>query len=201
MKLLFSFFLFFVACASLVVAQPILPSIDCQLTAGKVSLAWMCQYDGVKVVIVKRSADSMHNYESIGVLERAAIGAQHFIDTLPLSGVSFYKIAVIFNSDLVWHSNHCRITDGSDSLSRLSKYVIVNPGTGHVDVTLPDEEQMHLYSLVFYDRKGGEVLRVSRLKVKSTIIDKRNFQRRGFYRFELRKDRDVFEAGYIQIKI
>jgi hypothetical protein len=79
-----------------------------------------------------------------------------------------------------------------------SQYVFTNPFTGHVNVEVKDP-RMFRYSLQFYDSKESRVLDIPRIGEPAVIIDKRNFQRKGIYRFELMRDREKLESGFITI--
>lgn len=79
-----------------------------------------------------------------------------------------------------------------------SQYVFTNPFTGHVNVEIVDAKQ-YRYSLQFFDQKDVRVLEVPRIPEPAVIIDKRNFQRKGIYRFELARDKEKLETGYITI--
>lgn len=79
-----------------------------------------------------------------------------------------------------------------------SQYVFTNPFTGHVNVEIKDARQ-YRYSLKFFDQKQMPVVDIPRIPEPAVIIDKRNFQRKGIYKFELLKDREKLETGYITI--
>lgn len=79
-----------------------------------------------------------------------------------------------------------------------SQYVFTNPFTGHVNVEIVDAKQ-YRYSLQFFDQKDVRVLEIPRITEPALIIDKRNFQHKGIYRFELSRDREKLEAGFITI--
>jgi hypothetical protein len=79
-----------------------------------------------------------------------------------------------------------------------SQYVFTNPFTGHVTVEIQDARK-YRYSLQFFDQGDNRVLDIPRIPESSIIIDKRNFQHKGIYRFELSRDREKLEAGYITI--
>ena len=88
---------------------------------------------------------------------------------------------------------------GVDAYSYIkSEYVFTNPFTGHVNVELKDSKD-HNYTLVFYDQKDKRVLDIPRIKDPAVIIDKRNFQKKGMYSFELMRDKEKLEMGYITI--
>jgi hypothetical protein len=79
-----------------------------------------------------------------------------------------------------------------------SQYVFTNPFTGHVNVEIQDAKK-YKYSLRFFDQKDIPVLDIPRLVEPAIIIDKRNFQRKGIYKFELSREREKLETGYITI--
>lgn len=79
-----------------------------------------------------------------------------------------------------------------------SQYVFTNPFTGHVNVEIKDAKD-YRYSLRFFNQKEVRVLEVMRITEPALIIDKRNFQHKGIYRFELARDKEKLETGYITI--
>lgn len=210
-------------------AQPTLPNIECVQEGSTVRLMWTCQYEGVKGIVVNRSYDSLKNYSQIGTVANVEKGIQTFVDERPLAGRSFYKVVVIFRSGLNWSSNHCGfMMNGSiinDTAGEMKGEAVVprikfkltipepdpdavytdpihvrnNKTTGHLDVRLPTDHSMHYWSLVFYDQKKQAVLSIPLVKARNVVIDKRNFRRRGVYKFELRRDGVVFEWGYVTV--
>ncbi len=79
-----------------------------------------------------------------------------------------------------------------------SQYVFTNPFTGHVNVEIKDAKEFR-YSLHFFDQKDIPVLEVPRISEPAIIIDKRNFQHKGIFRFELMRGKEKLETGYITI--
>lgn len=79
-----------------------------------------------------------------------------------------------------------------------SQYVFTNPFTGHVNVEIPEASKHH-YSISFFTQDDKPILEVPRIREPSVIIDKRNFQRKGIYKFELMKNQDKIETGFITI--
>lgn len=90
--------------------------------------------------------------------------------------------------------------NNSDAASYIkSQYVFTNPFTGHVNIEIPDV-RAHVFSIKFFDQKSNKaILEVPRINESPVIIDKRNFQRKGMYKFELMKDKDKLDTGYITI--
>lgn len=250
------------------IAQPILPELTGATDKGINVISWTCQYDGLKSISVQRSSDSVFNYVTVGYVKNLKKGPQAFIDGHPAPGDNWYRLYIVFNSDLTWYSNRFKLSVDSaaiiakgvlppnDSLQKLasrvrmdsmvvkrgnivvrnengiepytvdslmadvpklllsvsipepeeidaysyikSQYVFTNPFTGHVNLEIPDVKQHH-YSVRFLNSDNKEVLDIQRVTEPKIIIDKRNFQKTGLYKFELRKDRDKLESGYITI--
>lgn len=227
MKQLLAILLFFAAYGAY--AQPVLPDIMCRQQGRVVQLQWVCQYDGIKAIIVKRSCDSLSNYYETGRVANVQRGVQTFTDNHPIQGRSYYKLNIIFKSGLKWSSNHCGITtdaamfaadsasEGAAPVTARIKFKLTQPDidqedvftdpvhvrpnkvTGHIDVLLPDDYARYNWSLVFYNTRNERIMDIPELKAKKVIIDRRNFQRRGKYRFELRRNGVVFENGYITV--
>ena len=80
-----------------------------------------------------------------------------------------------------------------------SRYVAVNPGNGHIELSLPDDVGTHHYSIKFYDKDNHMVLEVPKINTPKIILDKRNFQKKGTYKFAIKKDILELEHGYITI--
>lgn len=260
----FLFFCFLsVLLAGKVIAQPVLPDIIGVSQEGLNILSWSSQYDGIKSIAVQRSSDSVYNFAAIGYVKNLAKGPQAFIDGHPNPGKNWYRLYIVFNSDLTWYSNRVRIMVDSadilkrkvmlsnDSLQKLasrvrvldtaktamstpsntngntttttpppskpvitlsipdasgvdayayikSEFVFTNPFTGHINVEIKDSKA-HAYSIIFYDQKNKPVLEIPRIPEPAIIIDKRNFQKKGMYKFELMKNKEKLEMGYITI--
>ncbi len=80
-----------------------------------------------------------------------------------------------------------------------SKYVAVDPTLGHVKINLPDDVATHHYSVKFFDKENRIVIEVPKLNSTHIIMDKRNFQKKGQYKFTIRKDAIELESGNITI--
>lgn len=267
------------------VAQPVLPDMIGATDKGINVLSWMCQYDGIKSIAVQRSTDSVFNYVTVGYVKNLKKGPQAYIDGHPDPGKNWYRLCIVFNSDLVWYGNRINIYIDSatllnkqvlppnDSLQKYavgikldttivtqvnnnvgsnvtstitkgnttvvstttqpattqaaidtvkqvvakltinipepeeldqytyikSQYVFTNPFTGHVNIEIPKENGYHFYALKFFNLDDVPVLDIPRFTETEVVIDKRNFKKKGIYKFILKKDRDKLEEGYITI--
>lgn len=238
-----------------------LPDITGSTSKGLNILSWTCQYDGIKSIAVQRSSDSIYNYVTLGLVKNLKKGPQAYIDGHPKPGKNWYRLYIIFNSDLTWYSNRFVISVDSvdiinanvlapnDSLQKLtanikiepiktenavsapqantvavpeivqapritleipedatnegvvyvkSQYIYTNPFTGHVTIDIP-EYKRHFYTVNFLNQEDKKILEIGRISEPMIIIDKRNFQKKGIYKFELQEDRKVLETGFITI--
>ncbi len=80
-----------------------------------------------------------------------------------------------------------------------SKYISMDNITGHVKLKLPDDIAAHHYSIKFFDKDNRAVIEVPKLNASSIIFDKRNFQKKGQYKFTIKKDALELESGTISI--
>ncbi len=87
----------------------------------------------------------------------------------------------------------------NESAEVKSKYISMDPVTGHVRINLPDDITTHNYSIKFYDKEKHMVIEVPKLNAPKIILDKRNFQKKGQYKFTIKKDILELESGYINI--
>lgn len=255
-------------------AQPTLPDLASVHENGVNILTWNCQYDGLKSIAVQRSSDSNFNYITIGYVRNLKKGVQYYLDGHPKAGANWYRVRLVFGSDLQWTSNRIKVVVDSmqiakgrvlppnDSLQGLaakfqtrtvqmtdsgsghvgkktflvtstvtttpskdtvkspskpvltleipdidnvnsysyikSQYVFTNPFTGHVNIEIADAKT-NKYSIEFYDAKNIKILEVPKINEANVILDKRNFQRVGMFKFDLYKDKSKIETGYITI--
>lgn len=80
-----------------------------------------------------------------------------------------------------------------------SRFISTDEVTGHVNMNLPNDVNQHHYSVKFYNLQNHMVVDVPKINSSKTIFDKRNFQRKGIYKFILRRDVVELETGYINI--
>jgi hypothetical protein len=100
-----------------------------------------------------------------------------------------------------------RITVAFDDQSTIagtevvSRFIYTDKTTGHVDMNLPDDVATHHYSVKFYNSKGNMIFEVPKIHTQNIIIDKRNFQKKGIYKFVLRRDVVELESGYVTVDL
>lgn len=212
-------------------AQPELPAIAVVTQGGIAVVSWTNPYEnGLKSIAVQRSADSNYNFATLGYVTDLKKGVQSFVDAHPAVGKNWYRLVILFSSDMEWKSSLGKvIVDSaaianrkplppSDSLQKLisqsgnaaainsvntvsypkSQYVFTNPFTGNINIEIQDALKEN-YSLIFYDQQDHVVLKVPRINDKVVILDKRNFQATGLFKFKLLKNKEEFDKGYVTI--
>lgn len=213
-------------------AQVTLPDFEIEKAQGTIILHWINPYtSGVKSVEIQRSPQEHGPFELIGKIEKTQKPEQTFIDAHPNLGENFYRIRILFQSNLEWLSN--TLSSETDSLDKMSvqmlpstdsiqtalsqlngnkedakqiikstypisKWVFTNPFTGNINIEIPDA-QRDRYSLTFYTLNNEKVLEIERVRENVLILDKRNFQNLGVYKFTIKKNNQHFEDGYITI--
>ncbi len=153
---------------------------------------------------------------TITLKDEAAV--QAYVDKLPNSAKS--KITVSYNVDSAGSNAKAvaeaakkepaaprqkisiKFTDEmnvNEAADVKSKYIFNDAVSGNVTFNLPDDLATHHYAIKFYDKENHVVIEIPRINTAKVILDKRNFQKKGQYRFVLRRDVVELESGYVNI--
>lgn len=219
-------------------AQNTLPEITIKTQDGINIISWINPYkSGIKVIKVERSVDSNYNYSVIGLVKDFQNNIQSFVDIAPTAGKNWYRVVVIFSSDIEWTSNNASITLDSldivnrkqissiDTLQKVvnktinekglsdsiitttkiekielpkSRYIFVNPFTGNINIELPQPRDYD-YKVHFFTNDDKKVFSIPRIHEDEIILDKRNFQNTGVFKFKIIRDGKEFENGFITV--
>jgi len=227
-KIAYLLFLIFSTLSVDMLAQPDLPNVA-QLSRNGVNvLSWINPYNlNTKEVWVERSQIMDTGYVKIGKVDDIQTSTQYYIDNKPLQGDNYYRVVVVFKAGQEWRSNEVLIVNNftlpegqiisNDSLKHLVKdlgvvtdlpvqqpnytvspYVYINPYNGNVNIELEDALE-EWYTIKFYDDKNKELFEIPRVNDVFVILDKRNFQQYGVYKFKITKNDASFAEGYITI--
>jgi hypothetical protein len=210
-------------------AQEKLPNMSIKSQGGQVLLSWDCTFEGVKSISVQRSSDSTKNFTTVGFMNNPKKGIQSFRDEKPLAGKNFYRLYIMFPYELEWYSNTFNgyvdsslirkstdvmkattstttnnstntktTTESTDFYYTPSSTIFTNPYTGHINIQLEDAASKR-YSIRFFDPSRSEVLRLNRIQKTKLVLEKRNFNGRGTYSFQLFDGSSLVETGYVAI--
>jgi hypothetical protein len=64
---------------------------------------------------------------------------------------------------------------------------------------LPEDLVNSHYAVRFYDIQNNPIVDVPRLNTAKLMLDRRNFRKRGAYKFILRKDGLELERGWVNV--
>ena len=212
-----------------VFAQPDLPNMVTLSQGGINVLSWNNPYTtGITSVTIERAAVSDSGYVTIGAIQDLKKPSQYFTDANPLPGDNYYRVKILFNSNLEWFSNEFlihvdssliterKLIPSKDSVEHLvsqlgvkanvppqsnyqiSQYIYTNPYNGNINIELRNALDI-AYKVVFYDDKGQEVLEIPRVNEVFLVLDKRNFQKNGLYRFVVFEGEKKFTDGYVSV--
>lgn len=78
-------------------------------------------------------------------------------------------------------------------------HVGVQKNTGHVFVKLSTSISRERHTIDFYDKEGSKVVSIPDIAVDYILIEKRNFQHKGVYKFVLKRAGSELETGYITV--
>ena len=81
-----------------------------------------------------------------------------------------------------------------------SKYARIDPATGFLLLSLPDNAPVQHYSLKIFDDRNKLIWQVPLLREPRILMDKRNFQKRGTYQFILFKNGFEMDTGNFVIR-
>lgn len=257
----FLFIVLFGITSIIVKAQPQLPEIAAVGQQGVNYISWTNPYDGLRAIAVQRSSNGHNNFRSIGYVKDLKKGVQQFIDTKPETNICYYRLLIVFGSELNWFSDVTKLEveenpdedmtevllakENVNNLSAIkvtydapeventvtsplpnnaqfprirnvmkfnlneiaeiepseytpSEHVYFNTVTGFIQIELPEEDSIEeVYTIDFFDNKNYRVLRIPNIHEHNLMLDKRNFQRKGLYRFELKRNEELMEEGYL----
>jgi hypothetical protein len=97
---------------------PQLPDMAGAAVNGVCLLQFDNPYEGLRSIDLYRSADSINGYIRISRLAAPAKGFNRMSDTLPLAGVNYYRVQVVFENGLSWTCNTLRLPPGGKAIAK-----------------------------------------------------------------------------------
>jgi hypothetical protein len=204
------------------------PDINVVQVRGRNFVTFKNQYDKLQRIEIQRSNDSTKGYVTIGVINNPKKGDGTYADERPMLGRNHYQLRIVFSEDMDWYSKRKSVTVDSANITTAattempradevappvaspgeavvpefafaaSTRVFTNSYTGHINIELEGTLEKR-YSLVFYDYKDNEAVRIDRVSKDRVILDKHNFNGTGVYRFVLKESGNQVETGYVRI--
>ncbi|MEJ7611854.1 MAG: hypothetical protein WKF88_11815 [Ferruginibacter sp.] len=218
-------FIFFLGCLSSLSAQQLpLPVISVKNINNKIIVSWVNNYTRpVTTLNIQRSYDSLKNYSTIGgVLSPQSI-ENGYVDANPPYNKMYYRVFVAFEggsyvitpsarpvkdltvTDIVTERYPWMGEQGKDSLGIFYPSKIINPSAriftardNNVVIHLP-EAAAKKYTVKFFDENEKFLFELTKLKEEYLILEKVNFVRPGWFRFEIYENGELIENNKFQI--
>lgn len=223
MKKIYILLFIFFCSTTLVVAQQILPGIAVKNLSGKIIVSWKNEYKvPLSTINIQRSYDSLKNYTTIGSVLNPQNNENGYADANPPYNKMYYRLFIAFEGGSYIISQPERPTkDTSADNSSVGRYPwqldpnvdprIQVPPVGapvinfpskwvftakdnNVIIHLPQAETKK-YRAIFFNELDQTVFELTNLKEEYLIIEKVNFIKSGWYRFELFDDGKLVEKN------
>jgi hypothetical protein len=201
---LFFFCFIFSICIN---AQDKLPKFSVKNVGGnRIIIGWINEFTNISQISIQRSHDSLRNYKTIlSVADPKAIQNGYADTKAPndhmyyrlfyaMEGGSFYFTAVMqpvldttYKAPAFQPSNNTFRPSGFVP----SFYVYTNTN-GYVFLNLPDADQKK-YGIKFFEEDDTFIFEIKAIKERALTLDKANFYKAGWYKFELYNDEKLVE--------
>ena len=198
-------------------AQEILPGISVRNLSGKIIVSWKNEYNlPVANINIQRSYDSLKNYTTVGSVLNPQNKENGYADATPPYNKMYYRVFIAFEGGSYIITKPVRpVKDTSSGYAATVRFpwqtdpnadptlqVPANPAINfpskwvytakdnNVVLYLPGALAKK-YTAIFFDELENKLFELTNLKEEYLIIEKVNFIRSGWYRFEL------FESGQL----
>ena len=221
-KLIHSLIILFSAAANLS-AQDTLPDFSVKNVGNnRIIVSWTNKLEIVKQISIQRSFDSLQNFKSILTVVDPSLPQNGYMDAKATNDHMFYRLYILLDKGVFLFSESKKpVLDTARKLDvsgRLDKFPgtdsIYVPGLsitnkarpdvfipsihvntqkdGYVRINLPDDEDKK-YSIKFFEEDGTFLFELKEIKERTFKIDKTNFYRSGWFRFELYEKNKLIE--------
>jgi hypothetical protein len=198
-------------------AQDILPGITVKNLSGKIIVSWKNEYkQPVTTINIQRSYDSLKNYTTIGSVLNPQNQENGYADATPPYNKMYYRVFIAFEGGSYIISTPVRpVKDTSAANMAVTRFPWEKDPRSDSTATVPVNSANNFpskwiytakdnnvvlylpgavskkYTATFFDELENKLFELTNLKEEYLIIEKVNFIRSGWYRFEL------FESGQL----
>ncbi len=198
-------------------AQEILPGISVKNLNGKIVVSWRNEYkQPVTTINIQRSYDSLKNYTTIGSVLNPQNQENGYADANPPYNKMYYRVFIAFEGGSYLLTSPTRplkdtssanvatvrfpweVDPNADPKLQVPPANVINYPSKWVYTAKDNNVVIYLpnagtkkYNAVFFDELENKIFELTNLKEEYLIIEKVNFVRSGWYRFEL------FESGQL----
>lgn len=208
-------FIFFSVAANRSFAQTPLPQFSVRnMGNSRILVEWTNTFEVVKQISIQRSFDSLKNFKTILTVPDPTLPANGYMDTKAPNDHMYYRLYILLDKGFYLFSDIKRpridtaLSTLPDSLrntvffdnpqqtdpSWLPSRYVYTLKDGYVNISLPDEPNKK-YAIKFFTPQNELLFELKELKERSFKIDKANFYRSGWFRFELYENGDLKERN------
>ena len=213
-----SFFVIALLFTQLSMAQDTLPKFSVKhLGNNRIVIGWVNNYPVVKQISIQRSHDSLKNYKTIlSVTDPAAI-QNGFADKTAPNDHMYYRLFVNLDKGEFFFTEAKQpvpdtmkvvnpvIQKIKDTMNNGRNAVVKKPDfvpsfyvytrkDGYIFINLPDADRRK-YHIKFYEDNDNFLFELKNVKEPALTLDKANFIRSGWYKFELYDDETLVERN------
>lgn len=204
-------------------AQDTLPRFSVKNAGNnRIIIGWTNTFETIKQISIQRSFDSLKNFKTILTVPDPTTPQNGFVDTKATNDHMFYRIYILLDKGVYLFSDTKRPelaieapVVASDTVTKVvsvipldtvtqaplvnnkppafvpSKYVYTYKD-GYVRISLPEDADK-TYSIKFFDSEDKPLFELKNVKERSFRIDKSNFYKAGWYKFELYEGAELLE--------
>lgn len=194
-------------------AQDTLPRFSLKNVGNnRILVEWLNKFETVKQISIQRSFDSLKNFKTILTVADPSLPANGYMDTKAPNDHMFYRLYILLDKGAFLFSNtkkpvvdtgfaagpeqtdnpNAPLLPGAEGFIA-SRYVYTVKD-GYIRISLPADSTKK-YSIKFFTITDELLFELKEIKEKSFKIDKANFYRSGWFRFELYEDNRLKEKN------
>ncbi len=200
-----------------------------ELNANRNKISWLNPHKNCVQLSIQRSTDSLKNFTTILSAKTPELEENSYIDYMaPLSGRIYYKIFYALNGGNYFFSDVVGVGKAIIKDKKLlnekntrSNAAITNWGDDDIDLFLADESKsnsthvyterggylvislpqakIYQYKLIIFDNDHSVLYETGKITDTKLILEKGNFYRVGYYKYELFENGKLIERSRFYI--
>ncbi len=189
-------------------AQDTLPKFSVRNVGNnRIILGWINEFPNIRQISIQRSHDSLKNYKTILSVADPKAVQNGFADSKAPNDHMYYRLFYAMEGGSffftaakrpVYDSSNAQvfIEPKRDVPRRLDGFVpsfyVYTNNQGYVFINLPDYDKKK-YHVKFYEEDDSFLFEIKPIKERALTLDKANFYKAGWYKFELLNDEKLVE--------
>lgn len=169
--------------------------------SDRILVEWVNTFENVKQISIQRSFDSLKNFKTILTVPDPSLPANGYMDTKAPNDHMFYRLYILLDKgsylfsdtkkpaiDTFTATGPAPVAQLNDPLLQADGWVasryVYTVKDGYVRISLPGDS-LTRYDLKFFTITDEPLFELKGVKERNFKIDKANFYRSGWFKFEL----------------